>query len=625
MPDPANRLVIALAQIPSIVGDIAGNRDRLRKARAEAAAFGADLVMAPELFLSGYPPEDLVLKPAFQEACRAALEDLARLTADGGPAALVGLPWVEDGKLFNAMALLDGGRIEAVRFKVDLPNYGVFDEKRVFAPGPSPGPIVFRGVRVGVPICEDIWGPDPVECILETGGEILLVANASPYERDKLAIRQNVAVSRVVESGLPLIYLNLVGGQDELVFEGASFALNADRGLAVQLPAFRPAVARTLWERGGKGWRCVEGPRETVEEGDEADYSACVMGLRDYVDNNRFPGVVLGLSGGVDSALSAAMAVDALGRERVAFRRRRLRRGARGAVRHRADRRAGRGRRPCARENVRRTPTRHHRREYPEPGARGDPDGDLQQDRRDGGDDRQQVGNVGRLCDPLRRHERRLQSDQGPLQDGGVPLVGIAQPLEAGWRAGAGRRGHPGEHSRQVAERRIAREPEGRGFAAALSRARRHPARARRKGNAPRRSHRRRVRPRHGAQGRKAPLSRRIQAPPVGAGRQGRAEEFRPRPALSDRQPVPRSRLAGAEARRLDRPAEIGGDERAVRGVIPILCKGGATEVASRPGRAMTERSAPGSRSAASPMNCAPFVAAPADCSECRFLFIERR
>src|SRR3984885_6059269 len=312
-PSLSTRLVIALAQIPAIVGDIAGNRDRLRKARKEAAAFGADIVMAPALYLSVYHPEDLVLKPAFQEACRAACEELARDTADGGPAALVGLPWVdEDGKLHNAMALLDNGRIDAVRFKVDLPNYGVFDEKRVFAAGPSPGPIVFRGARVGVPICEDIWGPDPVECILETGGEILLVPNASPYERDKLAIRQNVAVARVVESGLPLIYLNMVGGQDELVFDGGSFALNADRSLGAQLPAFRPMVARTVWERGGDGWRCVEGPREMVEEGDEGDYAACVMGLRDYVDNNRFPGVVLGLSGGVDSALCAAMAVDAL-------------------------------------------------------------------------------------------------------------------------------------------------------------------------------------------------------------------------------------------------------------------------------------------------------------------------
>src|SRR5271168_3198480 len=318
MPDPvSNRLVIALAQIPAIVGDIAGNRDRLRRARKEAAAFGADVVMAPELYLSGYPPEDLVLKPAFQEACRAAVEELARETADGGPAVLVGLPWVEDGKLHNTMALLAHGRIEAVRFKVDLPNYGVFDEKRVFAPGPSPGPIVFRGVRVGVPICEDIWGSDPVECILETGGEVLLVPNASPYERGKLEIRHNVAVARIVESGLPLIYLNQVGGQDELVFEGASFALNGDRSLAVQLPGFQRQVARTVWERGENGWHCLDGPRALVEQGDEGDYAAGVMGLRDYVDNNRFPGVVLGLSGGVDSALCAAMAVDALGAERV--------------------------------------------------------------------------------------------------------------------------------------------------------------------------------------------------------------------------------------------------------------------------------------------------------------------
>ena len=317
MPPPLNRLILALAQIPFVVGDISGNRDRLRQARAEAAGFGADLVMTPELYLAGYPPEDLVLKPAFQEACRSACDELARDTRDGGPAMLVGLPWVEAGKLHNAMALLGNGRIEAVRFKVDLPNYGVFDEKRVFTPGPSPGPVVFQGVRIGTPICEDIWGPDPVECILETGGEILLVPNASPYERDKFAIRQNVAVNRVVESGLPLIYLNMIGGQDEIVFEGASFGLNADRSLAFQLPAFRPVVARTAWERGEKGWRCVEGPREIIEEGDEADYAACVMGLRDYVEKNRFPGVVLGLSGGMDSALCAAMAVDALGKDRV--------------------------------------------------------------------------------------------------------------------------------------------------------------------------------------------------------------------------------------------------------------------------------------------------------------------
>jgi NAD+ synthase len=224
---------------------------------------------------------------------------------------------VEDGALYNGLALLNGGRIEAVRFKVDLPNYGVFDEKRVFRAGPAPGPITFKGVRLGVPICEDIWGPDPIECIAETGGEILLVPNASPYERDKMSLRQSIAVARVVESGLPLIYLNAVGGQDELVFEGGSFALQPDRSLGVQLPGFRECVAKTVWERGAAGWRCVEGPRETVEQGDEGDYAACVLGLRDYVLRNRFPGVVLGLSGGIDSALCAAMAVDALGPDKV--------------------------------------------------------------------------------------------------------------------------------------------------------------------------------------------------------------------------------------------------------------------------------------------------------------------
>lgn len=316
-PAPADRLVLSIAQVNCSLGDVEGNAARVRKARAAAKEQGADLVLFSELFLAGYPPEDLVLKPAFQEACRAACEELARETADGGPAVLLGLPWVEAGLLHNAYALLDGGRIEAVRFKVDLPNYGVFDEKRVFAPGPMPGPIVFRGVRIGIPVCEDIWGQDVVECIAETGGEILLVPNGSPYWRDKNDDRLSVAVARVMESGLPLVYLNQVGGQDELVFDGASFALNADRSLAFQMPAFVEDVARTVWERQGGGWRCVEGPRVTLEEGDEADYAACVLGLRDYIGKNGFPGVVLGLSGGVDSALCAAMAVDALGAERV--------------------------------------------------------------------------------------------------------------------------------------------------------------------------------------------------------------------------------------------------------------------------------------------------------------------
>ncbi len=316
-PPQLDRLVFALAQLDCVVGDIAGNAARVRAARAQAATFSADLVVFSELFLAGYPPEDLVLKPAFQESCRAELEALARETADGGPAMLIGAPWVEEGRCYNALALLDRGRIEAVRFKVDLPNYGVFDEKRVFAPGPPPGPIAFRGARIGAPICEDIWGEEVVECLAETGAEILLVPNGSPYWRGKHEERLQIALARVVESGLPLIYLNQVGGQDELVFDGGSFALNADHSLGAQLPAFRECVARVVMERRGPTWVCAEGPRATIPEGDEADYSACVMGLRDYVEKNRFPGVVMGLSGGVDSALCAALAVDALGPARA--------------------------------------------------------------------------------------------------------------------------------------------------------------------------------------------------------------------------------------------------------------------------------------------------------------------
>lgn len=314
---PANSLKIALAQIDCCMGDIQGNLDKARKARAEAAALGADLVMFSELFIAGYSPEDLVLKPAFQEGCRSACETLARETADKGPAVLIGLPWVEDGNLYNAYALLNGGRIEAVRFKVDLPNYGVFDEKRVFKAGPLPGPIVFKGVRIGIPICEDIWGADPVECIAETGGEILLVPNGSPYERDKFYIRQHHVAARVAESGLPLAYLNQVGGQDELVFDGGSFVLNADRSLAVQMPAFQEGLVLTHWQRTSNGWNCAEGEKAILEEGDKADYAACVLGLKDYVNKNGFNGVVLGLSGGIDSAICAAMAVDALGAARV--------------------------------------------------------------------------------------------------------------------------------------------------------------------------------------------------------------------------------------------------------------------------------------------------------------------
>jgi NAD+ synthase len=313
----AEKLAIAVAQLNSTVGDIASNVEKAQRARAAAAAQGADLVAFPELFIAGYPPEDLVLKPAFQAACRSAVEALARETASAGPALLLGTPWFDNGKLYNAVALLDGGAITALRYKVDLPNYGVFDEKRVFVPGPMPGPVNFRGVRLGLPICEDIWGSEVVECLAETGAEMLVVPNGSPYWRQKGDVRLNIAVARVTEQGLPTVYVNQVGGQDELVFDGVSFGLHADCSLAFQLAAFEETIVTTQWVRRNGTWRCENGPLVDSVEADRADFSACVLGLRDYVNKNGFPGVVLGLSGGIDSALCAAMAVDALGAERV--------------------------------------------------------------------------------------------------------------------------------------------------------------------------------------------------------------------------------------------------------------------------------------------------------------------
>jgi NAD+ synthase len=314
----SDRLIVALAQLNPTVGDIAGNADKARAARAEAAEKGADLLLLPELFLSGYQPEDLVLKPFFLSKLADAAAALAAETADGGPAVLLPTPWSEGGERpYNAVLLLSDGKIETRRYKYDLPNYGVFDEKRVFAPGPMPGPLSVKGVRIGVPICEDIWSPDVVECLEESGAEILLVPNGSPYEDGKEDTRLQLALARVTESGLPIAYLNQVGGQDELVYDGRSFVLNADHALAVQMPAYAEAIAITEWTRGPEGWACAPGEMAAPPERLESIYRAMVLGLRDYVGKNGFPGVVLGMSGGVDSALSAAVAVDALGADAV--------------------------------------------------------------------------------------------------------------------------------------------------------------------------------------------------------------------------------------------------------------------------------------------------------------------
>ena len=311
-----DQVTIALAQVNPTVGDVSGNVALARRIRGQTA--DADLIVFPELFISGYPPEDLVLKPFFLDIVEQSVRSLASDTADGGPALVVGAPWREDGKCYNAILLLDGGEVVARRFKVELPNYGVFDEQRVFSAGTPSGPMNFRGFRLGMMICEDCWFEQTAECLSETGAECLIVSNGSPFETDKHDLRTNVAVARIVETGLPLAFVNQVGGQDELVFDGGSFVLDANRNLVSQAPMFVEHVLMTHWSRDDEGRLvCAPGPISTPSEGLEATYQAMCLGLADYVDKNGFPGVILGLSGGIDSALSAAVAVDAIGADRV--------------------------------------------------------------------------------------------------------------------------------------------------------------------------------------------------------------------------------------------------------------------------------------------------------------------
>ena len=309
-------LSIACAQVNPTVGDVSGNAAIVRRVRDRAATLGADLVVFPELVLVGYPPEDLVLRPALVQAASAALLELQRESAHRLPGLVVTLPWAVDGRVYNAVALVADGRAE-LRFKHELPNYGVFDEKRVFTPGPLPEPVLFRGLPVGLPICEDVWKPDTVAHLARAGARLLLVPNGSPFEVEKFHQRLDLARQRVSECALPLVYVNQVGGQDELVFDGGSFVMNRNGSLAHLLPFWQEALAVARWHDGGGEWLC-EGDAGWSEEPRLASvYHAMVLGLRDYVRKNRFRGVVLGLSGGIDSALTAAVAVDALGADRV--------------------------------------------------------------------------------------------------------------------------------------------------------------------------------------------------------------------------------------------------------------------------------------------------------------------
>lgn len=313
----ANLLTLAMAQLDPTVGDLSGNAQLLLAARKDAARQGADLLICSELYISGYPPEDLVMRTAFQAEVRDQVLILAAATADRGPSILVGAPWVEDGKLFNSALLLDGGQVAQVRHKHDLPNHSVFDEKRVFVSGPLSQPIEFKGVRLGVMVCEDMWGPIPSARLAEAGAQVLMVINGSPFDVRKPEERREVAADRVRETGLPLMYVNQVGGQDELVFDGASFVLNADGRPIAQAHSWIADLCITEWDLADGGF--VPRPTELrdVPAGPQAIYLGLMTGLRDYVTKNGFNGVVLGLSGGIDSALSAAIAVDALGADAV--------------------------------------------------------------------------------------------------------------------------------------------------------------------------------------------------------------------------------------------------------------------------------------------------------------------
>ena len=312
----SDRFQITLAQINPTVGDLQGNARLAKEAWGQAKAAGSDLVAFPEMFITGYNAQDLVMKPAFQRAAIAEIEGLAQACKEG-PALAIGGPWVEAGALFNAYFILNDGSIVSVVEKHHLPNQSVFDEVRIFSSGEIAGPYSVGNTRIGSPICEDAWHPDVAETLQETGAEFLLVPNGSPYHRQKSEERQNVMVARVIETGLPLIYLNMVGGQDDQVFDGGSFVLNPGGALAVQMPMFESALAHVVLIKQGSGWSAMQGALASLPSSLEADYHAMVSGLRDYCAKSGFPRVLLGLSGGVDSALVAAIAADALGAENL--------------------------------------------------------------------------------------------------------------------------------------------------------------------------------------------------------------------------------------------------------------------------------------------------------------------
>ncbi|MHA6325517.1 NAD+ synthase [Roseivivax sp. CAU 1753] len=312
----ADTFQLTLAQLNPVVGDLAGNRARARAAWEQGRDAGSDLVAFPEMFITGYNTQDLVRRPAFHAAAIEEVRALAVECADG-PAIAIGSPWLEGTDLYNAYLILKDGEIHTAVQKHNLPYKAVFDEVRLYTPGPLTGPYAIGDVRIGSPICEDAWYEDVAEALQETGAEFLLVPNGSPYHRDKYEIRLNHMVARTVETGLPLIYLNMVGGQDDQVFDGGSFILNPGGEMAVQLPVFDEEIAHVTLTRTPDGWRADKGRFVPHPDAWEQDYRAMVESVRDYMRKTGFGKALLGLSGGIDSAIVAAIAVDALGPENV--------------------------------------------------------------------------------------------------------------------------------------------------------------------------------------------------------------------------------------------------------------------------------------------------------------------
>ena len=308
---------LTIAQLNPTVGDIPGNAAQARDAWQKGKETGADLVALPEMFMVGYQTQDLIAKPAFIADAMTHLERLAIDCADG-PALSIGGPLVEDTRLYNAYFTLQGGKFVNTTRKHFLPNFNVFDEVRLFKSADIGGPYALNnGARIGHPICEDAWYPDVCEAMVESGAEILVIPNGSPYFRDKFPIRMNNMVSRVIENDVPLVYLNMVGGQDDQMFDGGSFVLNRGGKLALQLPVLEEATTTVTFELTDAGWHAHDGDKATLPDSIEQDYQVMVLALRDYMRKTGFEKVLLGLSGGIDSAIVAAIATDALGAENV--------------------------------------------------------------------------------------------------------------------------------------------------------------------------------------------------------------------------------------------------------------------------------------------------------------------